>query len=104
MIATGMGADTGTLKMMTPFITNPLSVKPPIKAGVLVHCLERLYPSSPAIPWQSGSIADAEETLRLYQLEFVIELKNAVGAATIDNFFLWTPLNKVYLPITSKAS
>lgn len=54
-------------------------------------------------PWPSGSIADAEETLELYQLEFVIELKNAVGAATIDDFFLYTPC-KVYLPLILKSS
>ncbi|MGA1869873.1 MAG: Ig-like domain-containing protein [bacterium] len=38
--------------------------------------------------WPSGSIAYVKETLKLYQLEFVIELKNAEGAANIDNFFL----------------
>jgi hypothetical protein len=35
-----------------------------------------------------GPIDHAEDTLKLYQLEFVIELKNADGAATIDDFFL----------------
>jgi hypothetical protein len=52
-------------------------------------------------PWPSGSIVGAEETLKLYQLEFVIELKNAEGAATIDNFVL---SHKVYLPIILSRS
>ena len=63
-----------------------------------------------ALNYPSWPIADAEETLKLYQLEFAIELKNAVGAATIDNFFLeYTPntpappSKKVYLPLILKS-
>jgi len=36
--------------------------------------------------WElSGHIANAGSTLRLYQLDFLIELHNAEGAASIDN-------------------
>ena len=38
--------------------------------------------------WTSGSIAHSKDTLKIYQIEFLIELKNSEGAATIDNFFL----------------
>lgn len=33
-------------------------------------------------------LQDAKKSLKVYQLEYVIELKNAEGAATIDNFYL----------------
>ena len=40
------------------------------------------------IEWESGNISNVLNTLKLYQLEFVIEVKNAEGAAMIDNFFV----------------
>jgi len=52
-------------------------------------------------PWPSGSIAHAEDTLHLYQLEFVIELKRAEGEAHIDDFYLL--LGPPPLPITDLA-
>ena len=38
--------------------------------------------------WDSGPIDYAQDTLKLYQLDFVIELQNTEGAAMIDNFAL----------------
>jgi len=38
--------------------------------------------------WTSGNLSHAKDTLQLYQAEFVVEVKNAEGAASIDNFFL----------------
>jgi hypothetical protein len=53
-------------------------------------------------PWElTGSLAHAEDTLHLYQLEFVIELKRAEGAAYIDDFYLL--LGPPPLPITDLA-
>ena len=36
--------------------------------------------------WDSGSINHVIDSLKLYQLDFVIEVKNAEGSAIIDNF------------------
>ncbi|KPA15737.1 hypothetical protein MHK_004040 [Candidatus Magnetomorum sp. HK-1] len=57
--------------------------KPLVFDLILYHILAALN-----FKWDSGSINNAIKTLKLYQLDFVIELKNAEGSATIDNFFV----------------
>jgi len=39
-------------------------------------------------PYPSGSIAGARDTIELHQIEFLIEVRNATGAASIRNFAL----------------
>lgn len=50
--------------------------------------------------WKLGNIAYSKATLKIYQIEFLIELKNSEGAASIDDFYLEYTTAKFPLTVT----